>query len=299
MGSPLDPMVNALTGSGADDRRRRPGDRLDRQLPALAGAALVVGAARRRARPGAVVGRPGRGRLRGGDGAVRDGDRGAVASGGSADRRRARRGRPLTAHAVWMPAARGSSSSSAARRVTGAGSPRDGLAVGRDPRGRAVRIPVGYTSGRHTLVVGATGSGKTVTQAWIAARLIEAGHGAVVIDPKGDRLLHDELERAARKARRTFRVWSPEGPGSTTRSRTARTPSWPTRSWPARPTPSRTTCARPSATSATPSAPSSGQGWPVTVATLADAHGPGPPRGVGARAPGRAGQAPPTPTSTR
>ena len=76
-----------------------------------------------------------------------------------------------------------------------------------------MRIPVGYSSGQHTLVVGATGSGKTVTQAWIAARLIEAGHGAVVIDPKGDRLLHDELERDARKARRTFRVWSPEGPG--------------------------------------------------------------------------------------
>jgi type IV secretory pathway TraG/TraD family ATPase VirD4 len=90
---------------------------------------------------------------------------------------------------------------------------RDGLAVGRDARGRAVRIPVGYASGRHILVVGATGSGKTVTQAWIAARLVEAGHGAVVIDPKGDRLLMEELERAARKARRTFRVWSPEGPG--------------------------------------------------------------------------------------
>src|SRR3954451_18192552 len=89
---------------------------------------------------------------------------------------------------------------------------RVGLAVGRDQRGRTVRIPVGTTSGRHALVVGATGSGKTVTQAFIAGRLIRAGHGAVVIDPKGDRLLHDELEHAARKARRTFRVWTPEGP---------------------------------------------------------------------------------------
>jgi hypothetical protein len=89
---------------------------------------------------------------------------------------------------------------------------RAGLAVGRDERGRTVRIPVGYASGRHALVVGATGSGKTVTQAWIAARLIDAGHGAVVIDPKGDRLLRDELERAARRARRTLRVWTPEGP---------------------------------------------------------------------------------------
>src|SRR5919206_400113 len=89
---------------------------------------------------------------------------------------------------------------------------RRGLAVGRDERGRTVRIPVGHRSGRHALVVDATGSGKTVTQAWIAGRLVREGYGAVVIDPKGDRLLHDELEHAARKARRTFRVWSPEGP---------------------------------------------------------------------------------------
>jgi hypothetical protein len=86
-------------------------------------------------------------------------------------------------------------------------SDRKGLAVGRDERGRTVRIPVGHTSGRHALVVGATGSGKTVTLAWIAGRLIQAGHGAVVIDPKGDRLLRDELEHAARiyGRRRTVR----------------------------------------------------------------------------------------------
>src|SRR4051794_20808919 len=89
---------------------------------------------------------------------------------------------------------------------------RRGLSVGRDERRRTVRIPVGHRSGRHTLVVGATGSGKTVTQAWIAGRLVREGYGAVVIDPKGDRLLHDELEHAARKSRRTFRVWTPEGP---------------------------------------------------------------------------------------
>src|SRR3954462_10422603 len=89
---------------------------------------------------------------------------------------------------------------------------RRGLAVGKDQRGRTFHIPIGTTSGRHALVVGATGSGKTVTQAFIAGRLIRAGHGAVVIDPKGDRLLHDELEYAARKARRALRVWTPEGP---------------------------------------------------------------------------------------
>src|SRR3954452_13438952 len=90
---------------------------------------------------------------------------------------------------------------------------RRGLTVGRDQHGSAVRIPVGHASGRHALVVGATGSGKTVTQAWIAGRLVRAGYGAVVIDPKGDQLLTEELEHAARKERRTFRVWTPEGPG--------------------------------------------------------------------------------------
>jgi conjugal transfer pilus assembly protein TraD len=87
-----------------------------------------------------------------------------------------------------------------------------GLVVGRDERGRAVHVPVGASSGRHTLVLGTTGSGKTVTQAWIAGRLIEAGHGAVAIDPKGDRTLRDELHRAARRTRRQFREWTPEGP---------------------------------------------------------------------------------------
>jgi type IV secretory pathway TraG/TraD family ATPase VirD4 len=87
-----------------------------------------------------------------------------------------------------------------------------GLVVGRDHRGRAVHIPVGGGSGRHTLVLGATGSGKTVTQAWIAGRLITAGHAAVVVDPKGDRTLRDELHRAARRTRREFREWTPEGP---------------------------------------------------------------------------------------
>ncbi len=87
-----------------------------------------------------------------------------------------------------------------------------GLIVGRQPQGITVHVPVGRASGQHTLVVGATGSGKTVTQAWIAARLIDDGYGAVVIDPKGDALLRDTLHQAARRARRTFREWTPEGP---------------------------------------------------------------------------------------
>jgi conjugal transfer pilus assembly protein TraD len=90
---------------------------------------------------------------------------------------------------------------------------RDGrLVIGRDVKGMAVSIPVGYTSGSHTLVVGATGSGKTVSEAWVAGRLIEAGHCAVVVDPKGDRMLRDELAAAASGRSVSFLEWTPEGP---------------------------------------------------------------------------------------
>jgi conjugal transfer pilus assembly protein TraD len=86
------------------------------------------------------------------------------------------------------------------------------LRLGRNERGLAVSIPVGYESGCHTLVVGATGSGKTVSEAWVACRLVEAGHGAIVIDPKGDAMLHAELKGAAKRAGREFLEWTPEGP---------------------------------------------------------------------------------------
>jgi len=77
-----------------------------------------------------------------------------------------------------------------------------------------VSIPYGRESGCHTLVVGATGSGKTVTQAWIAARLIESGHGAVIVDPKGDRLLRAEMQLAAEARGAPFLEWTPQGPHS-------------------------------------------------------------------------------------
>jgi hypothetical protein len=81
--------------------------------------------------------------------------------------------------------------------------------------GLGVSIPVGYESGKHTLMpgaAGATGAGKTVSQTWICTRLIEAGHGAVVIDPKGDSLLRSELQAVAEREGRRFCEWAPEGP---------------------------------------------------------------------------------------
>jgi TraM recognition site of TraD and TraG/Bacterial protein of unknown function (DUF853) len=86
------------------------------------------------------------------------------------------------------------------------------LTLGHDESRNEVSIPFGgATGGTHTLVVGATGSGKTVTQTWMAVRAIEGGMGAVVVDPKGDQAMRAELCRAARAARRAFIEWTPNG----------------------------------------------------------------------------------------
>ena len=85
--------------------------------------------------------------------------------------------------------------------------------IGVAESGGVVSIPFGGAAGgTHTLLVGATGSGKTVTQTWMAARAIERGMAAIVIDPKGDRDMREELVRAAFIAGRSFVEWTPEGP---------------------------------------------------------------------------------------
>jgi hypothetical protein len=87
------------------------------------------------------------------------------------------------------------------------------MIVGRADSGELVSIPFSATDGgRHTLVVGATGSGKTVTETWIATRAIEAGLGAVVVDPKGDAHMREQLAQAVRRAGRQFIEWTPRGP---------------------------------------------------------------------------------------
>ncbi|HTQ67571.1 MAG TPA: helicase HerA-like domain-containing protein [Solirubrobacteraceae bacterium] len=91
--------------------------------------------------------------------------------------------------------------------------PGGSLLLGYDERWQPVVVPLaGSTGGTHTLVVGATGSGKTVTQARIAAAAIRAGMGAVVVDPKGDAALRRQLIEAAAASGRRFFEWTPEGP---------------------------------------------------------------------------------------
>jgi hypothetical protein len=86
------------------------------------------------------------------------------------------------------------------------------LLLGVDDSRRAVSIPFATAGGgAHALVVGATGSGKTVTQTWIAVRAIEHGMGAVVIDPKGDGGMREQLRRAALAAGRPYLEWTPDG----------------------------------------------------------------------------------------
>ena len=105
---------------------------------------------------------------------------------------------------------------SALRRLTNQGASwfqGNEVLVGEERDGHPVRIPLGGSSGgTHTLVVGATGSGKTVTMSWIAVRAIEHGMGAIVVDPKGDRDLRRHLGDAALAAGVPFYEWTPKGP---------------------------------------------------------------------------------------
>ena len=75
----------------------------------------------------------------------------------------------------------------------------------------AGRVP--RRAGRHLLIVGATGSGKTVSaRRWLLARILADGVGALVLDPKGDPDLESDLRAGARVARRPFVLFDPRDP---------------------------------------------------------------------------------------
>lgn len=114
----------------------------------------------------------------------------------------ARRGPSDALRRLW--ATRGRSSQASAERI----------ALGRTRTGACTSIPLGMHggNGRHTLVVGTTGSGKTFTLSRVLAQAIERGLGAVVVDPKGDAHLRDVLAGSAQATGRRFVEWTPSGP---------------------------------------------------------------------------------------
>ena len=90
---------------------------------------------------------------------------------------------------------------------------RDEVLIGQDVRDSGlVRIPLGGAAGgTHTLVVGAAGSGKTVTMTGVAVHGVEHGMAAVLLDPKGDPSMLQEARGVAEREGRPFVHWTPDG----------------------------------------------------------------------------------------
>jgi conjugal transfer pilus assembly protein TraD len=86
--------------------------------------------------------------------------------------------------------------------------------VGHAPT-RVVKLERGWTSGRHTGVLGAPGSGKSTTIATLLEQHVtgwhELHHGAVIIDPKGDPAIRTAARAAAEAAGTPFYEFSPQG----------------------------------------------------------------------------------------
>jgi hypothetical protein len=86
------------------------------------------------------------------------------------------------------------------------------LAVGISHSRQVVFVPLGRRQGRHGLILGATGSGKTVTEAALAQAHLRARNAVVAVDPKGDDFLYDTLAREAGRQRVPVKVFTPTGP---------------------------------------------------------------------------------------
>jgi hypothetical protein len=86
------------------------------------------------------------------------------------------------------------------------------FALGQTHAGHIRTIPFGSREGVRGMVLGAPGSGKTVTMAAIASAYASCGLPVVCVDPKGDPALRDHLAAAAARWGARFVEWSHEGP---------------------------------------------------------------------------------------
>lgn len=84
------------------------------------------------------------------------------------------------------------------------------LPMAGDGRGRIPR-----RAGRHLLIVGSTGSGKTVSaRRWLLGRILGDGAAVLATDPKGDTGLEEDLRDAARVVGRPFVLFDPCDPST-------------------------------------------------------------------------------------
>lgn len=100
---------------------------------------------------------------------------------------------------------------------------RSRFALGVDQAKRVVWQAIGRREGTHSLLIGATGAGKTTTMRLFVSRHLEAGCAAVVIDPKGDPALVEWLRTEADRRLLPFwcfsldrpeQAWNPLASGS-------------------------------------------------------------------------------------
>jgi type IV secretion system coupling TraD/TrwB family protein len=126
-------------------------------------------------------------------------------AGGDLGIRAGERRRPLDMLRRWW----------AERGKGGAKALAEGVPIGRTNRGELAMVGRGTdSSGRHVLIPGATGAGKTTS---LAALLVDyvarSGFGAVVLEAKTDHALYQAAEAAAQKRGAPFHLFSPTGPG--------------------------------------------------------------------------------------